>query len=143
MSSLESPDNNAYLCLYCLYFAATNDIQHPKTDQNHNGTMIVVTGELIKRSSAKGAFLVIVSNSSPEITFITLKRNGANSTLFRKVHMPPSRYTVFVHDLEENSVPSPHPANLISETAATMHIKGSCEPNSYLYRVSKGFVLLP
>ena len=80
-----------------------------------DGRTITITGEFIEDSHAKGAFLTILSNSSAEIIYLVLKRIGLNRFFSGMIALPPSNYTVFVYDLEENHLPNNHPANLVPD----------------------------
>ena len=100
---------------------ATFDVQRPHAVATDDGNMIKITGEFINKSRAKGSFLALQSSSSTEITFIVLKRNGINNIFSETISMPPSIYAVYVHDLEENSLPNVHPANPVPDI---VQIKG-------------------
>ncbi|CAI8051932.1 hypothetical protein GBAR_LOCUS28410, partial [Geodia barretti] len=93
----------------------TFDVQRPHAVATDDGSMIKVTGEFINKSRAKGSFLALQSNFSTKITFIVLKRNGINNIFSETISMPPSFYAVYVHDLEENSLPNMHPANPVPD----------------------------
>ena len=108
-----------------LFPTATFDIQQPRAMPT-DGENIMVTGELIEKSRAMGCFLAIQCNSTTEVTFLALKRNGTNTTLFEKITMPPSNYTVYVHDLEENGLPNPLPANPNPDSVETILVGGTC-----------------
>ena len=109
-----------HLAVYVIPIA-TFDVQRPHAVATDDGSMIKVTGEFINKSRAKGSFLALQSNFSTKITFIVLKRNEINNIFSETISMPPSFYAVYVHDLEENSLPNMHPANPVPDI---VQIKG-------------------
>ncbi|CAI8033368.1 hypothetical protein GBAR_LOCUS18821, partial [Geodia barretti] len=99
----------------------TYDVQEPHAEPSNDGKKIVVMGELIGNSPAKGCFVAIQCNFTTEITFIALKSNGENLRLSGDISMPASNYTVYVHDLEKDGLPNKHPANLVPSSVEIMH----------------------
>ena len=108
-------------------FAATYDIQDPNATSINDDSQIMVTGKLIDNSKAIGGLLVLQCNVSTEITFIALRRNGTNQTLSEVISMPPSNYTVYIHDLEKDALPNIHPANLVPYYVKVIRGEGKCE----------------
>ena len=88
---------------------------------------ITVTGELIENSRAMGCFIAIQCDSTTQVTFVALKRNGMNSSLSGTINLPPSRYTVYVHDLEETGLPNEQPANPNPDDVETILVGGTCK----------------
>ena len=113
--------------LHSCTFAATYDVQEPHAEPSNDGKKIVVMGELIRNSPAKGCFVAIQCNFTTEITFIALKRNGENLRLSGDISMPASNYTVYVHDLEKDGLPNKHPANLVPSSVEIMHGEEKCK----------------
>ena len=108
-------------------FSATYDIQDPNATSINDRSQIMVTGELIDNSEARGGFLVIECNISTEITFIAIKHNGIDQTLSKEISIPPSNYTVYIHDLEKDALPNIHPAHLVPYYIEVLHGEGKCE----------------
>ena len=79
---------------------------------------------LINNSSAYGCFLAIQCNDTTEITFVALKRNGTSQNLSESIEIPPSKYTVYAHDLEEGAVINPHLANLDPDNVPMITVSG-------------------
>ena len=112
---------------FCSCFSATYDIQDPNATSINDDSQIMVTGELIDNSEARGGFLVIECNISTEIIFIAIKRNEIDLTLSVAISMSPSNYTVYIHDLEGNALPNSHPAHLVPYYVEVLHGEGKCE----------------
>ena len=79
---------------------------------------------MINGSNATGCFLAIQCNITTEITFIALERDEASITLSEVVEVPPSNYTVYAHDLEEDGLPNPRPANLHPDSLQPITVNG-------------------
>ena len=93
---------------------ATFDVQNLYAKPMNDGR-IQITGTFINGSKAKGCLLAFESNSS-EIRFVIVKRNESEQSFLKMISLPPSKYTVYGYDMEENSLPNPHPANLDVES---------------------------
>ena len=89
---------------------ATYDVQNPEARESEDG--IMVTGEFITDSHARGCFIVIISYDD---IFRALQREDSSVTHIEDIiNVPPSTYTVYAYDLEENALPNPFPANTTS-----------------------------
>ena len=105
------------------YSPATFDVQDPQA-KPHGDNKITVEGTLIYDSRATGCFLAIQCNITTQITFVALERDEASITLSEVVKMPPSEYTVYAHDLEEDGLPNPRPANLHPDSLQPITVNG-------------------
>ena len=71
---------------------------------------VLVRGEFMSGSRAAGCLVVLQGPpSSPDI-FRALLRAQSQDTVSTTVHVPPSTYTVYGYDLEENGLPNTMPA---------------------------------
>ena len=101
-------------------YTATYDVQRLSVVEEGDG--VVVTGEFITDSRAGGCLLVLhrpsSSSSSPDI-FRTLQRIQLEQG--STIRVPPSTYTVYGYDIEEDWLPNTMPAvvmnNQISSSA--------------------------
>ena len=124
---MSTPANHySTLSLRSCTFTATYDVQEPRAEPN-DGRKIVVNGELIGNSPAKGCFVAIQCNFTTQISFIALKRNGENLRLSGAISMPASNYTVYVHDLEKDGLPNIHPANLVPSSVEITRGEDKCK----------------
>ena len=95
-----------------LNLTATYDVQNVRVGKDVNGNGITVTGEFITDSRARGCFLVFQSSPSSGDIYRVLQRNIDSVTSFSDtISLPPSTYTVYAYDLEENALPNPMPVN--------------------------------
>ena len=109
---------------------ATYDVQSVSVVEERDG--VVVTGEFITDSRAAGCLLVLKgpsSSSSPDI-FRTLQRTQLEQG--STIRVPPSTYTVYGYDIEEDWLPSTMPAVVLDDQIS---IQSDCE-----YRVECLFV---
>ena len=74
---------------------------------NGPGT-INVTGEFIANTTAKGCFIVLQSEEgSPDVFRALLLPDNPSTTVNSTINnVPPSKYTLFVYDLEEDALPN-------------------------------------
>ena len=91
---------------------ASYDLQNPSAIEG-NGN-IVVSGEFITNSSARGCFLVIESGFGTADIFVAIEREGTDQIVDEPIPVPPSSYIVYAYDLEENALPHHIPANIPS-----------------------------
>ena len=77
-----------------------------------DGSSIVVTGELITDSRARGCFIVLQGNSSTADIFQVLQRNGQRVS--GTISAPPATYTVYGYDIEKNALPNSTAAAILS-----------------------------
>ena len=73
------------------------------------GSEIEVTGEFINNMHAIGCFVVFRSIDGPD-EFRVLLRSGSDLTVTDMISVPPSTYTLYVYDLEEDGSISIEPA---------------------------------
>ena len=99
---------------------ATYDVQNPEAGESEDG--IMVTGEFITDSRARGCFIVIISYDNTADVFRALQREDSSVTYIEDIiNVPPSTYTVYAYyDLEENALPNPFPANTTSSGPITI-----------------------
>ena len=87
------------------------------------GEGVLVRGELMSGSQAAGCLVVLQgSPTSPDI-FRALQRTQSGDTVSTTVPLPPSNYTVYGYDLEENGLPNTMPA-VIQETQISSSYPG-------------------
>ena len=80
-----------------------------------------MTGEFITDSRARGCFIVIICNASTADVFRALQQNDSSVTHIEDIiNVPPSTYTVYAYDLEEDALPNPFPANTTSSDTLTI-----------------------
>ena len=80
-----------------------------------------MTGEFITDSRARGCFIVIISNDNIADILRALQQKDSSVTHIEDViNVPPSTYTVYAYDLEENALPNPFPANTTSNDTITI-----------------------
>ena len=91
--------------------------------------VIVVEGELITDSRARGCFLVLQGNFSTADMFRVLQRNGQR--VFGSIGVPLATYAVYGYDIEEDGLPNSTPALALSiDTVA--HNNSKPEPVNVL-----------
>ena len=101
--------------------AATFDIQELTATVDGVGA-IVLTGELITDSRARGCFIVLQGNSSTADIFQAIQRN--RQTVSGTISAPPATYTVYGYDIEENALPYSTPGAVFElETAINVTSK--------------------
>ena len=96
-------------CVYFL-FTATFDIQYFRAERN--GDVIVVIGEFIAESFAKGFFIVLQCDETTVDTYRALPWNGMEQRVSETIEVPPSNYTVYAYDIENDGLPYVMPANI-------------------------------
>ena len=85
----------------------------------------MVTVEFITDSRARGYFIVIISYADTADVFRTLQRNDSSVAHIEDIIVvPPSTYTVYAYDLEENALPNPFPASTPPERQITISTAG-------------------
>ena len=102
---------------------ATYDVQSVSVVEE-GGDGVAVTGEFITDSRAGGCLLVLQgpsSSSSPDI-FRTLQRTQLEQG--STIRVPPSTYTVYGYDIEEDWLPNTMPAVVPDEQ---IYIQSDCE----------------
>jgi hypothetical protein len=86
----------------------TYDVQSLSVEEEGGG--VLVRGEFMSGSRATGCLVVLQGPpSSPDI-FRALLRTQSQDTVSTTVPVPPSTYTVYGYDLEENGLPNTMPA---------------------------------
>ncbi|CAI8008565.1 hypothetical protein GBAR_LOCUS5864 [Geodia barretti] len=94
-----------------LYFT-TYDVQRMSVEERGVGG-VLVRGEFMSGSRATGCLVVFEGPpSSPDI-FRALLRTQSQDTVSTTVPVPPSTYTVYGYDLEENGLPNTTPAVIL------------------------------
>ena len=96
-----------------LKHAATFDMQELTAIVGDDGDSIVVTGELITNSRARGCFIVLQGNSSTADIFKVLQRN--RQTVSGTISTPPATYTVYGYDIEETALPNSNAAVIYTQ----------------------------
>ena len=92
------------------------------------GGGVLVRGELMSGSQAAGCLVVLQGPpTSPDI-FRALQRNQSGDTVSTTIPLPPSNYTVYGYDLEENGLPNTMPA-VILETQISSSYPGYAKTN--------------
>ena len=75
------------------------------------GRGVIVRGEFLSGSRAVGCLVVLQGPpTSPDILFRALLRTQSQETVSTTVPVPPSTYSVYGYDLEENGLPNTMPA---------------------------------
>ena len=74
------------------------------------GGGVLVRGEFMSGSRATGCLVVLQGPPSYPDIFRALLRTQSQDTVFTTVPVPPSTYTVYGYDLEENGLPNTMPA---------------------------------
>ena len=106
--------------MFCV-LTATYDVQSVSVVEERDG--VLVRGEFITDSRAAGCLLVLQgpSSSSPDI-FRTLQRTQLEQGSI--IRVPPSTYTVYGYDIEEDWLPSTMPAVVLDDQIS---IQSDCE----------------
>ena len=88
-----------------------------------------MTGRFISNSHAPGCFVVLqCDNGSPDV-FRVLQRNSSNLIMTNMISVPPSTYTMNVHDLEEDGHINEIPAILVE---GKIIVTRDCKLQTYL-----------
>ena len=122
--------------LYVLFFykpcpllAATYDVQY--TTAEVIGSEIEMTLQFINNSRAVGGLLVFQSYNGPPDEFRVLLRSGSDLTVTAMISVPPSTYTLYVYDLEEDGMPNKMPAILPEDR---IHVITGCKLTETTYQ---------
>ena len=110
------------MIMFLFVYTATYDVQSVSVVEERD--RVVVTGEFITDSRAAGCLLVLQgpsSSSSPDI-FRTLQRTQLEQG--STIRVPPSTYTVYGYDIEEDWLPSTMPAVVLDDQIS---IQSDCE----------------
>ena len=114
-------------------YTATYDVQSLSVEEEGGG--VLVRGEFMSGSRATGCLVVLQGPpSSPDI-FRALLRTQSQDTVSTTVPVPPSTYTVYGYDLEENGLPNTMPAVVLENQI----LVNSGQPLQFLSNV-KGFL---
>ena len=90
-------------------------------EEREGGGGGVVKGELMSGSQAAGCLVVLQGPlTSPDI-FRALQRTQSGDTVSTTIPLPPSNYTVYGYDLEENGLPNTMPAVILETEVTTFH----------------------
>ena len=113
---------------YNYVFTATYDVQSAAADTTKgtdNG--FTFTGEFIESTTAQGCFIVLESEYGNPDVFRALLLPDDSSTYVQSIidNILSSTYHVFVYDLEEDGLPSSHPA-VEQSTTVTVLGNGEC-----------------
>ena len=92
-------------------YTATYDVHSLLVEEEGGG--VLVRGEFMSGSRATRCLVVLQGPpTSPDI-FRALLRTQSQDTVSTTVPVPPSTYTVYGYDLEENGLPNTMPAILL------------------------------
>ena len=92
------------------FLAATYDVQHALAEET--GSEIEMMLQFISNSRAMGCLVVLQSDSGSPDEFRVLLRSGSDLTVTDMISVPPSTYTLYVYDLEEDGHVNREPAIL-------------------------------
>ena len=92
------------------FLAATYDVQSATAEVM--GSEIEMTLHFITNSHAVGSLVVLQSDSGSPDEFRVLLRSGSDLTVTDMISVPPSTYTLYVYDLEEDGHINREPAIL-------------------------------
>ncbi|CAI8046218.1 hypothetical protein GBAR_LOCUS25542 [Geodia barretti] len=110
----------------------TYDVQSLSVEEEEGGG-VSVRGEFMSGSRAAGCLVVLQGPpSSPDI-FRALLRTQSQDTVSTTVPVPPSTYTVYGYDLEENGLPNTMPA-VVLESQLTISKGASLVKRSRLLK---------
>lgn len=101
---------------------ATFDVQRISLNPV-GGSQINITVDLINGSRSIG-FLVVVESTTAGVLFFAVPTYGSKKVFSDVIHLPPSHYSIYIHDLDENGLPSTAPAHPYSFKAT---VDGPCE----------------
>ena len=99
-----------------LHYTATYDVQMLTVEEGGGGGGgVIVRGEFLSGSRAVGCLVVFQGpHTSPDI-FRVLQRTQSQDSVSTSVHLPPSTYTVYGYDVEENRLPNTMPAVVLEK----------------------------
>ncbi|CAI8044752.1 hypothetical protein GBAR_LOCUS24791 [Geodia barretti] len=111
----------------------TYDVQRLSVEKEV-GRGVIVRGEFLSGSRAVGCLVVLQGPpTSPDILFRALLRTQSQETVSTTVPVPPSTYSVYGYDLEENGLPNTMPAVILEgQIVNTSDIADSVKPSLYL-----------
>ena len=92
----------------CDLFSATFDVQQAQAKLNSD--KIEITGEFINNSLARGFFVVFQCHDNFPDQFRVASRNDSEQTVSESFIVPRANYSMYVYDLEEDTLPNPQPA---------------------------------
>ena len=101
----------------------THDVQNATAK---GGDEIKVTVHFISNSHIIGCFVVLQSDSGSPDEFRVLLRSGSDLTVTDMISVPPSTYTLYVYDLEEDGRVNREPAILPEDR---IHVTAKCKLN--------------
>jgi hypothetical protein len=112
----------------------TYDVQSLSVEEEGGG--VLVRGEFMSGSRATGCLVVLQGPpSSPDI-FRALLRTQSQDTVSTTVPVPPSTYTVYGYDLEENGLPNTMPAVVLENQILINSDADKVKPSLYLKSAS-------
>ena len=123
---MQSNDEEVFPYAYFRFppHTAICDIRGMIVGEERDRERVTVRGELMNGSRAPGCLVVLQGPpTSPDI-FRALQRTQSGDTLSTTIPLPPSNYTVYGYDLEENGLPNTMPA-VILDTEVTTFYTGS------------------
>ena len=88
------------------------------------GSEIEITLQFISNSHAVGGLVVLQSDSGSPDEFRVLLRSGSDLTVTDMISVPPSTYTLYVYDLEEDGHVNREPAILPEDR---IHVITGCK----------------
>ena len=105
-----------------LHYTATYDVQSLAVEEGGGGG-VMVRGEFLSGSRADRCLVVFQGpHTSPDI-FRVLHRTQSQDSVSTSVHLPPSTYTLYGYDVEENGLPNTMPA-VVLEMEISNDIEG-------------------
>ena len=110
-----------HLGLHITFLAVTYDVQNATAKGDNE---IEVTVHFISNSPAMGCLVVLQSDSGSPDEFRVLLRSGSDLTVSDMISVPPSTYTLYVYDLEEDGHVNREPAILPEDR---IHATTSCK----------------
>ena len=106
------------------FLTATFDVQNATVEE---GSDVEITVHFITNSLAMGCLVVLQSNSgSPDELRVLLWNDTSGPTVTDMISVPPSTYTLYVYDLEEDGHVNREPAILPEDR---IHVTANCKLN--------------
>ncbi|CAI8051907.1 hypothetical protein GBAR_LOCUS28403 [Geodia barretti] len=112
----------------------TYDVQSLSVEEEEGG--VLVRGEFTSGSRATGCLVVLQGPPSSPDVFRALLRTQSQDTVSTTVPVPPSTYTVYGYDLEENGLPNTMPAVLLENQILLNSDADKVKPSLYLKNAS-------
>ncbi|CAI8007712.1 hypothetical protein GBAR_LOCUS5345 [Geodia barretti] len=112
----------------------TYDVQSLSVEEEEGG--VLVRGEFMSGSRATGCLVVLQGPPSCPDIFRALPRSQSQDTVSTTVPVPPSTYTVYGYDLEENGLPNTMPAILLENQILINSDADKVKPSFYLKSAS-------